>query len=166
MRTVGKLVVYGASGVCRIEDIREESFSGSPRCYYILRPLTEQGNSRIFIPADKEKLVGEMRTLLQPEEIYKTVEQTEPFSLSTEWPQDGRMRSKLCRDILASGDREQLIRVVKTVFGARKSPSAAEESAAHRAAIMLYYEFSLSLQLEKADVIPFVLGKAKPAPKE
>lgn len=166
MRSVGELVVYGASGVCRIEDIREESFSGSARCYYILHPITEQGNSRIFIPVDNEKLVGDMRDLLQAEELYEMVARVEPFSLTAEWPQDGRMRSKLCRDILASGDREQLIRIVKTVFGVRKSPSAAEEAAANRAAIMLYYEFSLSLQLEKADVIPFVLGKTKPMPKE
>ncbi|MBQ8351917.1 MAG: CarD family transcriptional regulator [Clostridia bacterium] len=164
MKTVGELVVYGANGVCRIEDIRDESFTGSARRYYILKPITEAGNSRIFVPTDNEKLVGDMKKLLQPAELFSLVAAADPFDMA-DWPSDGRSRSKLCRDILASGDREQLVRLIKTVFSQKKTPSASEESVCFRAAIMLYQEFSLVLAIEKADVIPFVLGQMQPAVK-
>ena len=165
MKTVGKLVVYGANGVCRIEDIREESFSGETRSYYILRPISELGNSRIYVPTDNEKLVGDMKDILQPAELFSLVEDAKPFD-AAEWPADGRSRSKLCRDILAGGDREKLIRLIKTIYSLKKTHSASEESVCFRAAIMLYQEFSLVLNIEKADVIPFILGQIQPAVKD
>lgn len=164
MKTVGELVVYGANGVCKIEDLREESFAGTPRLYYILHPISEQGNSRIFVPADNESLTAEMRAILQPEELYATVRSLAPFG-EDEWPVDGRSRSKRCRDLLATGGREPFIRLIKTVRGQEKEPSASEESACNRAAAMLYQEFSLVLELEKGDVIPFILGEKEPSPK-
>ena len=65
---------------------------------------------------------------------------------------------------MASGSREQLIRLIKTVLGEGKRPTASEEMSAQRAAAMLYQEFSLSLQLEKGDVIPFIMGEKQPKP--
>ena len=161
MKTVGELVVYGMNGVCRIEDIKEESFSGNARTYYILRPNNEQGNNRIFVPADNEKLVADMKDVLTGKALIDLVGAVSPYA-EGEWPSDGRARSKLCRETLAIGDREQLIRLIKTVYAEGRTPSASEESAALRASILLYGEFSLSLQLEKADVIPFVCGKRIP----
>lgn len=164
MKTVGELVVYGASGVCRIEDVREENFSGSARCYYILRPITEQGNDRIFIPVDNAQLVSGMKAVLQPQEVLTLVRETQPFAAS-EWPADGRSRSKLSRDILAAGDRLRMVQLIKTIYGRAKAPSSTEEAICHRAAAMLYQEFSLVLELGKADVIPFVMGEYVPSIK-
>jgi CarD family transcriptional regulator len=165
MKEVGELVVYGASGVCRIEAIREEVFSGSVRHYYILQPVATQNNSRIFVPADNEKLVSQIKQILSPNELYALVQEATPFS-EPEWAGDGRARSKLCRDILANGDRERLVRMIKTVYQQGRTPTSSEESVCLRAAIMLYQEFSLVLELEKADVIPFVLGQKQFAVKE
>lgn len=164
MKTVGELVVYGASGVCRIEDVREENFSGSARRYYILHPMAEQGNDRIFIPVDNEQLVSGMKDVLQPQEVLALVREAQPFS-EAEWPADGRSRSKLSRDILAAGDREKMVRLIKTVYGRPKAPSSSEETVCNRAAAMLHREFSLVLELEKADVIPFLMGTCTPRVK-
>lgn len=165
MKTVGELVVYGASGVCRIEDVREEAFCGSVRRYYILSPIAKQGNSRIFVPTDNEKLVSEIRGVLRPQELFALVKEAQPLS-DAEWACDGRARSKICRDILASGKREMLVRLIKTVYGQKRNPTASEVSVCFRAAILLHQEFSLSLALEKADVIPFIMGECSPAVKK
>lgn len=157
-RTVGELVIYGTSGVCRIEDLRDESFAGAARRYYILRPLTETGNTRIYVPADNEALVAGMQELLSGEVLIDTVVNT-PAYPAEEWPQDGRARNKRCKELLSSGNRECLIRLVKTVKGGGQTPTPAEESACLRAAAMLYQEFSLSLELDLPDMIPFLLGE-------
>ncbi len=158
MKTVGDLVVYGTNGVCRIADLREETFSGTPRQYYILRPIHEIGNNSIFVPVDNQTLVNEMRAILTPDELYDIVQNTPPFA-EEEWPQDGRSRSKFCRELVNSGNREQFIRLIKTVKGSSRTPSASEELCCQKAAAMLYQEFSLVLKIEKAEVIPFLLGE-------
>lgn len=165
MKAIGELVVYGANGVCKIEDLREETFAGAPRLYYILRPMAEQGNSRIFVPADNEKLVEEMKSILQPVELFALVQELTPFA-PAEWPADGRARSKVCRELIATGGREQLIRLVKTVGAKTKKRSSSEIAACNRAASMLYQEFSLVLDLVKEDVVPFLLGQMTPPVKE
>ncbi len=157
-RTVGELVIYGTSGVCRIEDLRDESFAGAARRYYILRPLTETGNTRIYVPADNEALVTGMQELLSPDALLETAKSTPPYSIE-EWPQDGRARNKRCKELLATGNRECLIRLIKTVKGSKQPPTPAEEAACLRAAAMLYQEFSLSLELDLPDMIPFLMGE-------
>ena len=59
MFRVGECVIYGSSGACRIADVRQESFTGAPREYYVLVPLS--GGSSVFVPTDNEQLVARMR---------------------------------------------------------------------------------------------------------
>ena len=70
MFAVGSFVVYRAEGVCRISDIKAESFGviGSKENYYILTPLNDE-KSTVFVPVANETLVGMMRPLLSAEEI-------------------------------------------------------------------------------------------------
>ena len=162
--TIGKQILYGTSGVCRIEDIREESFTGVTRSYYILCPLGDAGKSKIFVPTDNEALVAMMHELLSPKALLELTQAT-PRIGASEWPQDGRARNKKCKELLASGDRTSLIALIKTVCAPGHTPTAAEEAACLRAATMLYQEYSLVLDLTLADMIPLILGKIEPTIK-
>ena len=157
----GELVIYGTSGVCRIEDIGEESFTGEVRPYYILRPTADTGNSKIFVPADNEALVASMQPLLSAEELLTLVGNT-PAIARREWPQDGRARNKRCKEILSSGDRASLISLIKTVRTVGHTPTAAEETSCLRAAAMLHQEFSLVFEVTPAEMIPLILGETEP----
>ncbi|MBQ8174351.1 MAG: CarD family transcriptional regulator [Clostridia bacterium] len=163
--TKGELVIYGTSGVCRIEDIKEESFTGEARPYYILRPTADTGNSKIFVPADNETLVGSMQRLLSAEELLAAIRET-PAIPSEEWPQDGRARNKRCKELLASGDRTCLISLIKTVRVGGHTPTAAEETSCLRAATMLHQEFSLVFEVTPAEMIPLILEQTEPKIKE
>ena len=165
MHKIGDTVIYGTSGVCVIEDLREEQFAGTPRTYYILRPLAETGKTRIYVPADNEALVDGMHPLLPPAVLLQTIADTPAFP-PEEWPEDGRLRNKRCKELLASGSRELLLRLIKTVRNGIHTATAAEESACLRAGAMLYQEFSLVLELEPTDTIPLILGEISAKAKE
>ncbi len=163
--SIGELIIYGTSGVCRIEDIREENFTGVARAYYILRPTDNTCKSKIFVPVDNEALVAMMHKLLSPKELLAVTRAT-PCIEADKWPQDGRARNKTCKELLASGERASLIALVKTISQAGYKPTAAEESACLRAATMLYEEFSLIFNLSFADTIPTIMGEIEPKSKE
>ena len=165
MKRIGDLVIYGTNGVCRVEDLREESFAGVARSYYILRPISDTGNSKIFVPADNEALLALMYKPLSAAELAKVI-RSAPLLTDPEWPKDRRMRSKKCKEILSSGDRLRLISFVKTVQKSAVPPTVAEETACLRAATMLYEEFSLVFDLTPADMIPTILGETEPKRKE
>ena len=165
MHKMGDAVLYGTSGVCIMEDLREECFAGEPRAYYVLRPITETGKTRIYVPVDNEVLVGNIQPLLSAAALLETVRSTPPFS-ATEWPKESRLRNKRCKEVLASGDRSLLIRLVKTVRSEEHTPTAAEESACLRAGAMLYQEFSLAFELEQTDMVPLILGDIVAKPKK
>ena len=55
MFNVNDTIMYGSQGVCRILDIREESFSGAPKLYYVLEPVYDS-NSTIYFSVDSDKI--------------------------------------------------------------------------------------------------------------
>ena len=165
MHEIGSLVIYGTNGVCRIEDLREECFTGEARSYYILRPAADTGNSKIFVPADNKDLLSAMKKPLSARALAQIIRKT-PAMTTGEWGTDGRARSKRCKEILSSGDRAALISLIKTAKSCGYTPTAAEDAACLRAAAMLYEEFSLVFRLLPTDVIPIILGEIQPKCKE
>lgn len=171
MVKIGNTVIYGANGVFRIEDLREERFGAEARQYYVLRALSARGGTTIFVPADNEALLAEMHPLLSPEELIALIRTIEPND--EDWPKDTRGRSKYCKELLTSGKREELIRLVKILHRdavrdatAGKKTSAAGEAMRLRAEQMLYDEFSLLFDMREEDVLPFLLGEIDCEPRK
>ena len=71
MYQVGELVLYGSTGVCRIEEIREQDFpsTGEKRLYYSLRPLYE--DCMISAPVDSDKVF--IRPIISKEEAERLI---------------------------------------------------------------------------------------------
>ena len=65
----GEYIVYGRSGICRIEDITHLDIAGADRkkLYYVLAPLSS-GSSRIYFPVDKEN--AHARRLITEQEAW------------------------------------------------------------------------------------------------
>ena len=51
---IGDVVVFGAEGLCRIEDITEKKFGKEIIQYYVLKQLM-RGNSVNYVPVNNEK---------------------------------------------------------------------------------------------------------------
>jgi len=79
---IGELIVYGNTGVCRVESIGPSELSGADKSkdYYGLSPYYS-GKSRIFIPCDNCKVV--MREIISREEALQLIEDIPGIGLFT-----------------------------------------------------------------------------------
>ena len=53
MFSIGETVFYGAHGVCIVEDIQDQTFSGKTKSYYILRSYHDK-SLKLFHPVDAD----------------------------------------------------------------------------------------------------------------
>lgn len=155
--SIGEAVIYRAEGVCDIVDIRKECFASnaSGEDYYILSPRNDV-NSSIYIPVHNEALTALMRPILNREEIVSMVRDL--CDERMEWPVESRVRNTVFREILARGDRRELIVLILTVhervaemLAAGKKVGSTESSALARACKLLRDEFSLSIPMRSDD---------------
>ena len=161
MFTVGSDVMYGSNGVCRIEEIRSESFSGEAKDYYILSPADDP-KTVIYVPTDAPTLTAQMRRLLSQEEVQSLIRQGCDDEL-LEWINDPRSRSEMFRGILQSGDRRLLLRMLRTIHARREQQSeigrklyAADEQAFARAERLLHGEIAAVMRIHPDEVQSFI----------
>lgn len=162
MLKVGDKIVYGANGVMTIIDIREESFGGACRSYYVLAPMHSKSESQVFVPTDSERLVSMMRPLVTKEEIF------EMFSGSAilpevRWIEANRARQEHFKKILESGDRREILAVIRAIDESAKQREMqgkknflADENIKLRATNILYSEISVVLGIPEDEVGEFI----------
>ena len=166
MFTVGDKVVYRAEGVCRISDIRKESFGAADEgaTYYILTPVNDP-KSVLFVPVENDRLVSMMRTLLSAEEIGALCASLREERM--DWIVENRLRSNFFREVLSEGERGRLVVLLNTVteriemqIASGKKALSTDTGAQSRAAQLLFEEFSYTTDLASIrDVIPLLRGE-------
>ncbi len=161
MFEVGTYVLYGTTGVCRIAQIRRESFSGETKEYYILTPVDNPGMT-IYVPTDAELLMAQMKHLLSRGEM-ETLIRAIPQVDTVEWIDDPRTRNEMFRQILQSGDRRRLLQLLKTIRCRRQEQAAlgrklylADETVFQKAEHLLYGEIATILQIRPEEVQNFI----------
>lgn len=158
---INEAVLYGAEGVCRIAEISEQNFMGEPKRYYVLKPIYA-GRSTVFVPIDNAALTAKMRRVLSPEEIYALIRaMPNEAALSID---DDNARREHCREIIGSGDRAELVGLIKALYNRRVAQQAkgrklhlADERLLQDAEKILYDEFAHVLQIKRDEVLPFIL---------
>ena len=113
MYKVNENVLYTLHGLCKITEISEKCVSGVKTQYYHLKPIYDEA-STIFIPVDNENLTIKMHALLTESELQQVIEQVP--SETYEWIENEGLRKQLYKELLNEGNRENLIRMVKTLF--------------------------------------------------
>ena len=165
MYQIGDLVQYGMSGVCRISEITENLFDGKKVKYYV---LTSVGNkdSVVYVPSFNEKLVAKMRKVLTPQEIYDIIEALPDEKIM--WIDDDAKRKEYFNKTVKSGDRLEIMKIIKTLYLHKhklqdegKKLHIADEQIFRESEDLLYDEFSIVLNIEKEDVLPFIMKKLK-----
>ena len=163
MYSIHTQVIYGASGVCEIIDIRREKFAQEEKEYYVLRPIGSSG-STIFVPVDNPELTGRMKKLLNSEEIHALLQG--PVK-DYPWIKDNRIRSEKYRQTLDKGDREELLALIRRIWAEKqirmeqgKKLWALDENALARAEKILYDEFSLILAEDRDAITAKLRGQS------
>ena len=163
MFKVGAYVSYRAEGVCVIKDIRNESFGalGKSEEFYILSPLKDL-NSILYVPVNNEVLTSKMHPLLTADEICALADELRDEKL--EWIIDSRARNGALREILATGDRRELIVLVNTITDRiersaeiGRKVTAGDETTLKRAKKMLLDEFATTTDLKNDEELMGIL---------
>lgn len=88
---VGDYVMYAGNGICRIDDIRRERFSGlEERLYYVMSSVYDSG-AKFYLPVGMEDIERRIRPLLSEGEIWAIIDETE--DIGSRWIEndDSRM---------------------------------------------------------------------------
>ncbi len=163
MFAVGDYVSYRSEGVCVVSDIRTEEFNalGKSEEYYILAPLKDM-NSVLYVPVNNEVLVAKMQPLLSADEICALADELRGELM--DWIDDSRARNAALREILAGGNRRELIVLVNTILDRidrsaeiGRKITAGDENTLKRAKRMLLDEFAATTDLSTDEELMGVL---------
>ncbi len=162
---VGDHVMYMSNGVCRIDELRTESFGGAPKLYYVMHSLSDT-RSVIYVPTDSEPLTSSMLELLSREQIDAILAES---NIENEvWIADTKARAARFTELLSGGDRAELVKIIRIlgrhkteVESQRKKFYVSDERILNAATKAVTEEFSFVLGIEPADVVPYILERVK-----
>lgn len=159
---INDYVNYKTRGVCKIEDLRPMKFGpdSREREYYILRPV-HQESSQIFVPADNQTLIDQMRPVLSPEEIDRIILSVKDQSLT--WEKDRKARSARFQEILSRRDERELLMLISCLYLKSKETanrlSSTDTQILKKAELIIEQEFAFSLKISMQSVGIYIRKK-------
>ena len=160
MFQTGDTVMHPTAGVCRIIDIRRENFSGELLPYYVITPVYDGVNSRLFVPVDSDKIV--LRRLLSASQIDAILASV-PTAKDC-WSADERERTETFASLLRTGDHAAIVKMIAQMFRYKeqlqkkgKKLHQSDERLLRQAQTLIHQEFSFALGLEEADTVRYIM---------
>lgn len=162
MFSVSDVVVFGSADVYEIVDICQKDFGvNSKRSYYVLNPVF--GNSLdVYIPINHKQMP--IRKILTKEEIVQIIKSMP--DIKDDWIEDYKQRKATYSEILASGDHEKIIRIIKIIHIHQleleqqgKQLISTDKELLKAAEKLIYHEFAAVLDLEPEQIIDYILQK-------
>ena len=164
MFQVNDVIIYGTQGVCKITDTEEKKVSGKKKTYFVLKPVGSSGPT-IFAPTDNEVVLRKMRRLLTKDEIHKLIDSMPEENAV--WVNNENERKERYKNILATGDHLELIKMIKAIY-VHKTEREAQGKRLHMsderffkdAEQILYNEFQYVLDLKgKNDLMTYIFER-------
>lgn len=161
----GHIFVYGASGVCRVEDICLRDYGAGKKEYYILQPVYDLRSS-LSIPVESPAFASHARELLTKDEIFEIID-TLP-DVEAEWIRDDKERIETFHNLLEGGVRKDIAVLIRTLYLHKKELAekgkklrSSDETIMQRAEKLLYGEFAWVLGIEPKEVIDFIKARVE-----
>lgn len=160
MFEAGEYIIYGNSGVCRVEEITKMAAPGSKedRLYYALEPVYEKG-CRLYTPVDNPKVT--MRPILTKQEADVLIGRIKEIDLL--WVNDERNREQIYKEAICTCNCEEWVRIIKTLYLRKKSRLAegkkvtgSDAKYLHMAEEKLYGELSIVMGIPKDEMEEFI----------
>lgn len=160
---IGDTVLYGTDGVCRIAEFSEQKIGKETLSYYILKPIYDE-KATIYVPAQNEKLLGKMKSILTEDEICGAIE--EACKAKEDWTFDDAKRGEKFRKIVDSGDIAQITKLIRMIYRRRaevtlrgKKLRVSDERTLKECEKILFDEFALVLGMKRNQVQQFLMDK-------
>lgn len=120
MFNVGDLIMYSTHGICQIDEVCEKTYLDVTKNYYVLHPLNNN-KLKISTPVDNDKVM--MVEIMDKERAEAILES---FKLpGIEWIENNKERNKVYSDIVNSGNREEISKILSTLK--RKNQEAIDD---------------------------------------
>ncbi|MEE3392913.1 MAG: CarD family transcriptional regulator [Lachnospiraceae bacterium] len=160
---VGELVVYGSSGVCRIDNITRMTTPGSEEKadYYCLVPVDNQ-SSRIYVMVGQKK-VNMRRIISRPEAVRLIDSFPDLKELVIE---SDKLRAERYKEALQSCDAKEWLRIIKTLRNRNKKRlsegrkiTSTDERYMKEVKRNLYTELSIVFKKDRDQIEDFIIEK-------
>jgi len=165
MFSAGDTVSYGTQGICRIKKVTEMTVDKVKKQYFVLIPVQDE-KATVYVPTDNERLLANMRTVLSEEEINKLIDDASQNPM--EWIEDDIARKEHCSNVIKSGDRYELMRLIEMLFlrreelkNTKKHFHLSDERYLREAERLLHDEFSYTLKISKNEVANYIFERIK-----
>ena len=168
----GETVVYGGSGVCEIDDIKDVRFYHErPQKYYILKPLFVNQAQVVYVPCNNEKLTSKIKPVISKKEALELIHSIDDNSV--EWIEDRNERKEAFNNIVNTGSREEIVSMISLIeshrsklAGEGKKLNAQDERILSEALRRINSEFAVALGMDPDAVDSYIRnGKRKAAGK-
>ncbi|WP_295581270.1 CarD family transcriptional regulator [uncultured Oscillibacter sp.] len=160
----GDLVIYGTTGVCRVEEIARPNKSGPDRDrqYYLLKPLHQDGV--IYTPADSSKVP--MRPVISAKEAEALIDLIPTVEAKVCRAPTLQALAQHYQTAVRSNDCKDLIEMVMSIYAKQKQAEAqkrrlgmVDERYMRQAERLLHGELSAALGIPFEAVPPYIADR-------
>lgn len=157
MYSVGSLIVYGSTGVCRVDAVGPSPVGSSGgRTYYTLTPL--RGSGTIYVPVDTGVFI---RPILTRQEALALIDRIPQIRQAQLESRDYRALSQEYHTFLDSHRCEDLVQLIKAVYLKTHHTASADQNYQKRAETLLHDELAAALDIPFDQVKDFIAQRIR-----
>lgn len=157
MFQVGDLIMYGSTGVCRVEEITTRDFDRSDpdKLYYTLQPVYQTGV--IYAPVENTKVF--MRPVISKEKAYEVIDQMPVVESEIFRSTSTQQLSKHYQSVI---DEHEILSLISLTKSIHRKKLAAEKQNRHlgqidkkymkRAEDLLFGELAAALNIPRDEI--------------
>lgn len=162
----GELLVYGTTGVCRVEEITTPDITRADRgrCYYLLKPLYQDGV--IYAPVDSDKVP--IRPVISREEAEALIDLIPSIRAEACRAPTLQVLAQHYQSAVRSHDCKELLELMMSIYAKQRQAEAqkrrlgmVDERYMKQAERLLYGELSAALNIPYEDVQPYIARRVE-----
>ena len=161
----GHVFVYGASGVCRVDEICVKDYGAGKKEYYVLQPVFDL-RSNLLIPVDSPAFASHAKELIAKDEVDEIILTFREER--NEWIRNDKERIETFRNLLENGTRKDVAAIIHMIHLHKlellekgKKLRSSDETMMQRAEKLLFGEFAYVLGIDPKEVVPYIKEKLK-----
>ncbi len=161
MFQIGELILYGNTGVCRVEAIgqpQSAAFAAMKKDYYTLAPVF--GSGVIYAPMDSPVF---MRPIISKEQALELIHKIPEIQAKPYSTRDQRQLSEHYRGFFESHNCEDLLQLIRSIYVKeqnlsqnKKKVGSTDQQYMRRAMDLLHGELAAALEIPMEEVESFI----------
>lgn len=163
----GDWVMYGIHGVCRVAGTEKQLVNRKRTEYLVLESLS-QTESKFYLPTANPTAMAKIKAVLPAQELRDLLASEE--IRENVWIQEENQRKQTYRDLISSGDRTALLKMVNTLYRYKAAQAAAgrkfhqcDDNFLRDAEKLLTSEIALVLEMSQEEARDYLRQQLKAA---